>query len=44
MEWTFMIIGLILFEWAALRWGADSREALDSPEWARRKVWRGFSR
>jgi hypothetical protein len=28
-----------LFDWAALRWGTDSRECLDSPEWARRKKW-----
>ena len=44
MEVTLIIVGLVLFDWAALRWGTDSREGLNSPEWARRKNWRGFSR
>jgi hypothetical protein len=44
MELTLIIVGLVLFDWAALRWGTDSREGLNSVEWARRKTWRGFSR
>jgi len=44
MEWTLILVGLLLFDWAALRWGTDSSECLDSPEWARRRKWRGFSR
>ncbi len=44
MEWTLILIGLLLFDWAALRWGTDSCEGLDSPEWERRRNWRGFSR
>jgi len=34
--------GLGIFEVAALIWGADSREKLQSPEWERRQNWRGF--
>ena len=42
MELVFIVIGLVLFDIAAVRWGADSRESVDSPEWTRRKSWRGF--
>ncbi len=44
MELTLILVGLLLFDWAALRWGADSRECLDSLEWERRRQWRGFRR
>lgn len=27
---------------AALRWGADSRDGIESCEWERRRRWRGF--
>ena len=42
MELVFIVIGLVLIDIAAVRWGADSRESVDSPEWTRRKSWRGF--
>jgi hypothetical protein len=32
---------LVLFDGAALLWGADSREGFDSPEWRRRQDWLG---
>jgi len=37
------ILGFILLDLASLRWGRSSIEGLDSPEWARRRKWRGFS-
>ncbi len=36
-----ILIGLVIFDMAAWYWGADSTEAFDSPEWKRRKHWRG---
>ena len=36
------LVTLIGFEVAALRWGADSRETSEDPEWERRRAWRGF--
>jgi hypothetical protein len=30
---------LALFDLAALRWGADSRDTIDSPEYLRRRDW-----
>ncbi len=38
---TGIIAGLILFGIIALRWGYDSREPFDSPEWDRRQRWLG---
>ena len=38
MLFAFMIIVfllLLLLDIAAMRWGADSRDTADSPEWAR---------
>lgn len=29
----------VAFDIVALRWGADSRDAIDSKEWERRKLW-----
>jgi len=34
-----IIVGLAIFGVIALRWGYDSREPLDSPEWERRQRW-----
>ncbi len=42
MEIIILLIILILFDLAANRWGADSRDGIDSPEWERRQEWRGF--
>jgi len=38
----YLLIGLIVFDIVALRWGADSRDGVDSPEWERRRRWYGF--
>jgi hypothetical protein len=35
-----ILLGLILFDVAAWRWGTDSTDGIDSPEWERRKHWR----
>ena len=37
-----LLIGLIVFDVMALRWGFDSRDGIDSPEWERRQSWYGF--
>jgi hypothetical protein len=37
-----LVAGLIGLGLAAWRWGADSRDGVDSPEWERRRAWRGF--
>jgi hypothetical protein len=42
MELIVLILVLILFGFAALRWGADSRDGLNSCEWERRQRWYGF--
>jgi len=42
MELLIVLLGLLALDALALRCGADSREPWDSPEWARRKAWRGF--
>lgn len=31
---------LIAFDLAALRWGVDTTDGPDSPEWERRRTWR----
>ena len=31
---------LIVLDLAALRWGYDSRDGFQSPEWTRRRLWR----
>ncbi len=38
-----LVAGLIGLGLAAWRWGADSRDDFDSPEWERRRAWRGFA-
>jgi hypothetical protein len=35
------VIGLFVFEVAAWRWGVDSTDGPDSPEWERRRFWPG---
>ncbi len=42
MEFILFILALILLDLAATRWGADSRDGPDSPEWERRQSWFGF--
>lgn len=42
MEMIFFILLLIVLGIAANRWGANSLDDLDSPEWERRQRWYGF--
>jgi hypothetical protein len=37
-----LLIGLVVFDLVVLRWGVDSRDSADSPEWERRQRWYGF--
>ena len=37
-----LIIMLILIDIAAVRWGVNSIDGPDSPEWERRRNWNGF--
>ena len=39
-----IVVGLVAFvlEFAAWRWGVDSTDGPDSPEWVRRSNWRGY--
>lgn len=39
---TVLIVALALFDVVAYRWGADSGDGPDSPEWERRRHWRGW--
>jgi hypothetical protein len=34
-----LLTALLVFDIAALRWGFDSTESVDSPEWERRRQW-----
>ena len=38
-----ILLGLILFDLAAWRWGTDSTDGFDSPEWGQRRSWRCFT-
>ena len=38
----FLLIALIVIALAALRWGANSSDGVDSPEWEQRQRWYGF--
>ncbi|MGB8348299.1 MAG: hypothetical protein WCD86_25680 [Ktedonobacteraceae bacterium] len=42
MEFILFLLALILLDLAATRWGADSRDGMNSPEWLRRQEWHGF--
>ena len=37
-----LIIIVVVLDIAALRWGSDSTDGIDSPEWARRQEWKAF--
>jgi len=37
-----IVLILIVFDLAALRWGVDSRDNINSSEWNQRQNWRGF--
>jgi hypothetical protein len=43
MELLLIVAVLVLLSFAATRWGTDSREGVNDPEWDRRKAWRGYS-
>jgi hypothetical protein len=36
---VILLMGLLVFNGAAWRWGFDSRDSLDSAEWERRRNW-----
>jgi hypothetical protein len=44
IELAVVLIALAVFEIAAWRWGVDSTDGVDSPEWLRRRDWPGFRR
>ncbi len=37
-----LVVGLLALELAAWHWGVDSTDGPDSPEWERRRDWRGY--
>lgn len=39
MEFFILLLGFILLDLAALRWGIDSGDGINSPEWNRRYMW-----
>ncbi|HLI07600.1 MAG TPA: hypothetical protein VKV40_13600 [Ktedonobacteraceae bacterium] len=39
MEFFILLLGFILLDLAALRWGVDSGDGINSPEWSRRYTW-----
>jgi hypothetical protein len=42
MEIAFIILMLIILGIAAHKWGVNSSDGSDSPEWERRQRWYGF--
>jgi len=38
----FLLMALIVLALAAIRWGANSSDGVNSPEWERRQRWFGF--
>jgi hypothetical protein len=42
MDVIIILIALIAFALAALRWGVNSTDGINSPEWERRQNWYGF--
>lgn len=37
-----LFMALLILDIAAIRWGTDSRDGIDSPEWERRQQWEAF--
>jgi hypothetical protein len=37
-----MILLLVVLGIASIRWGVNSSDGLNSPEWVRRQNWKGF--
>jgi hypothetical protein len=44
MEIILFLIVLIALDAMALKWGIDSNDGIDSPEWERRQCWFGFTK
>jgi hypothetical protein len=42
MDITIILVVLIALPLAALRWGVNSTDGINSPEWERRQRWYGF--
>ena len=42
MELLILLTLFVLFDLAAMRWGFNSIDKLDSPEWERRRNWLAF--
>ncbi len=42
MDFDIILIALITLALAALRWGVNSTDGINSPEWERRQRWCGF--
>jgi hypothetical protein len=42
MDIVIFIIMLMMVDLIALRWGVNSSDTIDSPEWERRERWYGF--
>jgi hypothetical protein len=42
MDFIIILIALIALALAALRWGVNSTDGINSPEWERRQRWYGF--
>ena len=42
MEAIVILLVLVALAGAAVRWGVDSTDGPSSPEWERRRHWRGF--
>jgi hypothetical protein len=37
-----LLVIIVVFDFAAVRWGTDSRDGFESAEWERRRNWNGF--
>ena len=42
MDVTIILIALVALALAALRWGVNSTDGINSTEWERRQRWYGF--
>lgn len=42
MVLILLLVLLLALDYSAMRWGVDSRDRFDSPEWERRRRWRGY--
>jgi hypothetical protein len=42
MDVIILLVALIGLDLASLRWGSNSNDDFDSPEWERQQRWYGF--